>query len=166
MPWTQREVQRQKGLQPTPSREMLDSQADIPASSTVIEAATSSPVPYKSQTALRQRTLLLSAQLNATQLTKEPCVLFLDKNKTAKCSFYTCRPQTPLAAFVLGSPAQNHWDTRAWCGDTCNFQPLGSQPAWGLRWKTPGPEFNECWKTGKVRNDEGGGEAGTVDGFC
>lgn len=51
-------------------------------------------------------------------------------------------------------------------GSTCNFKPSESQPAWELHGKMPGPELNECWKTGKVRNDEGGGEAGTVDGFC
>lgn len=51
-------------------------------------------------------------------------------------------------------------------GSTCNFKPSESQPAWELHEKTPGPDLNECWKTGKVRNDEGGGEVGTDDGFC
>lgn len=49
---------------------------------------------------------------------------------------------------------------------TCNFKPAESQSAWELHGKSPGPELNKCWKTGKVRNDEGWGEAGTADGFC
>lgn len=51
-------------------------------------------------------------------------------------------------------------------GSTRNLKPSESQTAWELHGKILGPELNECWKTGKVRNDAGGGEAGTADGFC
>lgn len=101
VPWTQREVQRQKGLQPTPTGEMLDIQADFPALSTMTEVATSSPIPYKTQTALRQRSFLPFAQLNATQLTVQSCVLVQD------CKMQLLHLQTPnsTGSLCLGFPS-------------------------------------------------------------
>lgn len=89
--------------------------------------------------------------------------------------FHIYVPQIPPVASHLDSPAQTalRYSLRArfvsaqqrfW--STCNFKPSELQPAWELHGKSPGTELNKCWKTGKVRNYEGWGEAGTADGFC